>query len=199
MPWAPDYVTSAELKAYLRIGDEVDDSQIALAVTAASRAVDRHTNRQFGQVSPAEARLYTARYDCSRAKWVIQIDDLQDATGLTVTTSAGAIALFSKQPVNAAVTGKVWTRLVVDDAAVVKPKGTENEVTVTAKWGWATVPVPVKEATLLQASRLFKRRDAPFGVAGSPEAGSEMRLLARVDPDVSVTLRPYVRRRLAVG
>ena len=51
-----------------------------------------------------------------------------------------------------------------------------------------------QEATLLQASRLAARRDSPFGVAGSPDAGSEMRLLARVDPDVAVALEPYRRR-----
>lgn len=199
MAWAPDYITAEELKSYLRIGDTVDDAELAGKITAASRAVDRTTNRQFGQVETAEARLYTPRWDASRCRWVVQIDDLQDAAGLTVTTSAGTIDLFAKQPINAAVNGKPWTRLVIDPAAAVIPKGTENEVTVTAKFGWSAVPPTVKEATKLQASRLFKRRDAPFGVAGSPADGSEVRLLARVDPDVAVTLRPYVRQRLAVG
>lgn len=208
MVWAPDYVTAAELKSFLRIdvGDTVDDAQLAFAITAASRAVDRTTNRQFGQVTAAEARLYTPRFDCSRlgstwptGRWLVQIDDLMEAAGLTVTTAAGTVDLFVKEPINAAAESKPWTRLVIDPASATVPKGTDNEVTVTAKYGWSAVPVAVKQATLLQASRLFKRRDAPFGVAGSPEAGSEVRLLARVDPDVAVTLRPYVRQRLAVG
>jgi hypothetical protein len=206
MPWAPDYITTAELKSFLGINDAIDDAQLAIAITAASRAVDRVTNRQFGQATAAEARLYTPKFDTSRVaatwpvgKWVVQIDDLMDATGLTVATSKGAVDLFVKQPVNAAATGKPWTRLVIDPLAAVVPIGFENEVTVTAKFGWAAVPVPVKQATLLQASRFFKRRDAPFGVAGSPELGSELRLLARVDPDVAVTLRPYIRQRLTVG
>jgi len=55
-----------------------------------------------------------------------------------------------------------------------------------------------KVATVLQANRLLKRRHAPFGVAGSPELGSELRLLARVDPDVAVSLRGLGRMR-AVG
>lgn len=208
MVWAPDYVTAPELKAFLRIdtADTVDDAQLAFAITAASRAVDRTTNRQFGQVAAPEARLYTPRYDCSRlgstwptGRWLVQIDDLMDAAGLTVTTAAGTVTLFVKEPVNAVVTGKPWTRLVIDPASATVPKGTDNEVTVTGKFGWSAVPPTIKQATLLQASRLFKRRDAPFGVAGSPDAGSEVRLLARIDPDVAVTLRPYVRKRLAVG
>lgn len=201
MPWAPDYITTAELKRYLRIdvADTQDDLDLADAITAASRAVDFTTERQFGQVAAPEARLYTARYDCSRGLWVIKTDDLQDATGLTVTTTGGSINLFAKQPVNAAQRGRVWTRLVVDKANTTTIKGTENEVTVTARWGWTAVPVTIKQATKLQASRIFKRRDAPFGVAGSPDAGSEIRLLDRVDPDVAVTIRPYIRHRLAVG
>lgn len=54
-----------------------------------------------------------------------------------------------------------------------------------------TVPDSIKLACLLQASRFFIRREAPFGIAGSPEAGSELRLLAKVDPDVEVILGPY--------
>lgn len=52
-------------------------------------------------------------------------------------------------------------------------------------------PEPVKLAAMIQASRLSKRRDSPFGVAGSPEFGSELRLLSKLDPDVETLLRPY--------
>lgn len=50
------------------------------------------------------------------------------------------------------------------------------------------VPGPVELACLIQASRWFKRKDAPFGIAGSPELGSELRLLSKLDPDVEVLL-----------
>lgn len=49
-------------------------------------------------------------------------------------------------------------------------------------------PASVKLATMIQGSRWAKRRDSPFGIAGSPEMGNEMRLLARIDPDVAVLL-----------
>lgn len=193
MPWAPDYVTTTDLKSYLRITGAADDAQLQLAVTSASRAVDSTTYRQFGQVAAAEARTYTARWDGSICRWVIVVDDLMDATGLTVVIEAGPITLFSKNPANAAQRGRPWTRIVVSDDSTVKPKGEAGEVTVTGKWGWTAVPDTVKQATLLQASRFFKRRDAPFGIAGSPDTGSEMRLLAKVDPDVAVALKPYIR------
>lgn len=55
----------------------------------------------------------------------------------------------------------------------------------------STVPAGVNTATLIQAARFFKRRDSPYGVAGSPEMGSELRLQAKLDPDVYVMIKPY--------
>jgi hypothetical protein len=191
MTWAPDYVTSTELKAFLRISDAVDDAQIALAITAASRAVDRHTNRQFGKVTASEARTYTARWDRDRCKYVVFIDDLADETGLTVVDDNGtAITDYTLKPTNADVKGMPWTHLVINSGGNCR----EDGITATTDmWGWGSVPVAVEQATMLQAERFFKRRDAPFGVAGSPDVGSELRLLAKVDPDVAVALGPYLR------
>lgn len=187
MAWAPDYVTAADLKAYLRIGDTVDDAQLAFAISAASRAVDRCTNRQFGLVAAPEQRAYTARIDRARRKYVVTVDDFMTVTGLLVTVDTPPTT-YTLKPSNADAVGKPWTEIVLDGGSCV-----EDAVKVTARWGWTTVPVAVQQATLLQAARLFKRRDAAFGVAGSPELGSELRLLDKVDPDVAVVLGPYTR------
>lgn len=64
---------------------------------------------------------------------------------------------------------------------------------------FSPVPSMVKLATQLQASRWAKRRDAPFGIAGSPEMGSELRLLARLDPDVEILLGGWGDRPRAGG
>src|SRR5687768_13557694 len=84
MAWAPNYVMTPELADYLRISDADDDTQLALAITAASRAVDRHTNRQFGLVAAVEERFYTATWDRRRRRMVVEIDDLMTTTGLLV-------------------------------------------------------------------------------------------------------------------
>jgi hypothetical protein len=62
---------------------------------------------------------------------------------------------------------------------------------VTARWGWSAVPAAVKTATVLRAVNLFKRKDAPHGVAGFDGFGV-VRL--RQDPDVMVLLQPYARQ-----
>jgi hypothetical protein len=191
--WAPNYASEAELAAYLRIGDSDDDVELALANTSASRAIDRATNRQFGVVAAVEERLYTARYDSRRRRWVIEVDDFMTTTGLVVETADGTVDLVDAKPANAAALGRPWTLLVVDPEAAVLPTCAEDAVTATALWGWTAVPDTIKNAQLLQASRFFTRRNAPFGVAGSPESGSEMRLLAKVDPDVAVMIGTYRR------
>jgi hypothetical protein len=220
--WKPDYCTSAELKAYARIADDdtQDDVQVALAVTAASRAVDRATLRQFGAVASAEDRFYTAEWHpgrhqrghssfiftvdpvavltASHGHWAVDIDDVQDDTGLTVsydTDGGGTYPLvvtdYRLTEINAAAEGKPWTGLRFGPAADVF--GVEFGVKVHAVFGWTAVPDTIKQATLLQASRLLSRRDSPYGVAGSPEAGTEIRLLPKLDPDVALSVRPYYR------
>lgn len=192
MAWAPDYVSTAELKAFRRISDSVDDTQLALAIAASSRAVDLYCNRQFGLVDELEERFYTAEWDRRRCRWVITIDDLMIVTGLSVSTDAGVLDVDLK-PANAIAISRPYTRLAVAADSIYAPTGTEDEVAITARWGWDAVPNAVKQATLLQANRIASRRDSPYGVAGSPDLGNELRLLERLDPDVAVTLNPYRR------
>lgn len=201
MAWAPNYTNASELGTYVRIPDAVDDAQLAFAAAAASRAVDRACKRQFGLVATAEDRYYSARYDARRARWVVEIDDLMTTTGLVVTfdtdddgTYPAEVTEYQLKPVNAAAIGRPWTELVVHPTSTTIPTDLIDGVEVRAQFGWTEVPTAVVQATLLQASRLLARRDSPFGVAGSPEAGNEIRLLARLDPDVEVTLRDYIRR-----
>lgn len=195
MAWAPDYTLSPAMKAYLRIADTADDAQIATYIPTASRAVDDHCNRQFGKVDAPEQRAYTARYDYERARWVVDIDDLQTAVGLVVTVAGTAITKYTLAPVNAVAKGKAWTLLIIGADAEAQPTGEEYEVLPTATWGWTSFPPPVVHATWLQASRFNARRDSPYGIAGSPQNGSELRLLSKVDADVAVSLRGYRRPR----
>jgi hypothetical protein len=200
--WAPDYADTSELASLVRVEDTLDDAQLALALTTASRAIDHACGRQFGQLATVEARYFSARWDPPRCRWVVPIDDLMTTTGLLVAvdilddltySSSVDSAYVIEGPRNAAAKGRPWTELVIHRLSSVQPTWTENCVKVTARWGWSSVPTTIKQATLLQASRILARRDSPFGVAGSPEVGSEMRLLARLDVDVAVAVAPYRR------
>lgn len=200
MTWAPDYITVEDLKAAMRITDDDDNAALAIAISAASRAVDRATGRQFGKTAGVEARYYTARWSAVDCRWVVVIDDVQTAVGFIVATDPEDDASFGSmvtpvnmRPVNAAAKGRPWTAFSVHPSSPVQPTDRTDGVEVRATYGWTEVPDTVIAAVTLQAIRFANRRDSPYGIAGSPDTGSELRLLAKVDPDVAVMLVPVTR------
>lgn len=185
MTWEPDYVTSAELKAELNVSDTIDDAQMARWATSASRAVDNYCHRQFGRVATTEARTYPSTYDRHIGCWVAEIDDLCDVDDLIVMAGTTEVTDYTLYPLNAIAKGYVYTQIRLS---------ARGELQIDGAWGWLAVPVSVKQATMLQATRLAARRDSPYGVAGSPTEGSELRLLAKVDPDVETVIGLKYRR-----
>lgn len=195
MAWAPDYATVGELRSYRRLGDAGDDVELALAVTSASRAIDEATDRQFGKTDSVETRTYDAGWSDTLGLYVVEIDDVHTVTGLVVTVSGAAVTSgnYRLLPRDADKRGRPWERLALRTVTP-DPLGCGlGEVQVAATFGWTAVPTTIKNACLLQASRLFADRNAPFGVAGSPDMGNELRLLAKVHPDVEVMLTPFMR------
>lgn len=211
MAWAPDYTDAAAIKTIIGVEGSGDDGVIAVAITAASRAIDQACNRQFGKLSSAAARYYrvapastgygSLASDPFDGRPSIEIADLMDSSGLIVKfdqtgtgTFGETVTAFDLWPWNAAADGKPWTHMVLRDS-VTSPSG-RRRVEITAKWGWNAIPAVVVQACTQQVLRLYKRKDAPFGVAGSPDMGSEMRLLAKLDPDAArmleVVRRPWV-------
>lgn len=200
MTWKPDYETLANVKAYLRVTDTVDDVELALWITAASRAIDRRTKRQFGNAGSTVTRTYRrpAYYDPDLGLYCVEIDDVYDATGLTVGgvayASSGAVLL----PDNALLDGVPYERLGFTSQPLCPTAGSPASLAVASpNLGWASVPKQVPAALRLQVNRWAFRRDAPAGVAGSPDQGSEVRLLAKLDPDLATSLIGLSRRQRA--
>lgn len=200
MAWAPDYITLEQIKVMLKIDavDTADDDDLETFITAASRAIDRHAGRQFGSVAAAVARTYPAEWRPDRGRWVVVIDDLQTVTDLAIVNDDDdAVTGYRLMPRNAAADGLPWTRVELSSSSTVLPVSPDYELTVTARWGWTAVPAEVVAACKLQTSRFFARRESPYGVAGSPDLGSEVRLLAKLDADVAVQLANVVRPKRA--
>lgn len=193
------YASLAELKAALRITDVADDVLLQLALDSASELVDKHCGRTFVVNVVATTRKFEPVGNR------VEIDDVYTTTDLVVSAAGtvipaevvGVSSGYQLGPRWAAQSGEPWTSLTYSGTwgtGTLWGSWWSPEVTVAARWGYGTaVPVLVKQATLLQASRLFSRRQSPYGVAGSPELGSELRLLARVDPDVAVMLSALVK------
>lgn len=210
MPWAPSYATTDELREFVRIDDAADDTVMETALAGASRAIDYACDprpgrtRQFGKVDQVEDRYYTVRrrgYGVPvRGHWVADVDDMASVVGLVVAADTSGtdnyvpITGTVMLPRNAAADGQPFGTILFSGSSLPQPPQVAEAIKVTAWWGWPAVPEAIHGACLLQASRLLSRRDAPFGVAGSPEQGTEVRLLARLDPDVEILVKPYVRK-----
>lgn len=192
---ASGYVSPAELRSALRITDANDDGELLAAIAATTAAIDHYTDRRFTPPTSASARYYTARLDAERGRWVVDLDDLMTTTSLALKADEDGDGVFETtkvldtdyrlEPWNAAAFGKPWT-LAVCESGVTLPSATRG-IEVTARWGWSSIPKAVKEAAIIQAVRFFKRKDAPFGVLGSPD-GFVARLTPQLDPDVKLVL-----------
>lgn len=79
-----------------------------------------------------------------------------------------------------------------------KPNGLRHGVAVTAKWGWTNVPSAIKYATLVQAARLYDRRENVAGALRTKQI-DDIRMdwsaaaNQDLDPDVAASVAPYRR------
>ena len=188
------YCTLSDLKTSLAIEDIQDDTALEAAILTASRMVDDYTGRFFyrdGTTAAPVVRFYTAQdwYTCNVDDFVslsqIATDDNFDQLYTTIWESDD----YMVEPVNNPRRGWPLSRLLAIDSYIF-PYNLPQSVKVTAVWGWPSIPAEIAMATKIQASRLFIRRQSPFGIAGTPELGT-VRLSSRLDPDVEALIRPF--------
>lgn len=187
------YATLAEVKAALRITDTIDDSLLEMAVESASRLVDAYCARSFYNAGTA------SRYFVADTDWLTNIDDAVTITEIATDASAdGTYDVvwqaddYQLEPLNGRVDGLPVPynaiRAIGDYTYPIW--GGEALVKVTATWGWSAVPTAIKQATIIQSSRIFKRLDSPLGVLSSPDLGF-IRVGSRLDPDVAQLVDSY--------
>ena len=186
------YATLSEVKASLRIQDAIDDSLLETAIESASRLIDGFTARSFSNAGTA-VRNFAATDALN-----LIIDDAITVTKVESTDEIGdsytewKVTDYQLEPLNGRADGLYspfngiraindYTWPVVDYQALVR---------ITGTWGWASVPTAVKQACIIQSSRLFKRLDSPLGVAGFGDMGA-IRVGRYLDPDVEQLLMPY--------
>lgn len=207
------YADLAAFKAYLRIDDSVDDVELQRALDAATSEITHLCSRDFTPPDPMDPltdRYFQPYYDTRNGAWVLPVDDIGDLTGLTMSTWDETDlnwtvtvdpATLAWRPIGTPGVGTVSTSAILPAGAYTGPRGftgwasndNASYVKVMARFGWATIPEAIVEATLIQASRVFKRRDAPFGLVGAPDGSDNTRLLNKVDADVEVLIRGYVK------
>ena len=198
------YCALSELKTYLGLSFSGQDDNIENAIEGASREIDQYTGRIFYQTS-SQDNYYTPNNFFIQA-----VDDISTATGLVVkldTTDDGThnktltkdtdFALLPVNVTNALDQNQPYTHIKILDNRSSERFDPDifNNIKVTAQFGFSSVPDAIKQATFLQATRLFKRKDSPFSVYGNPETGTA-ELFNKFDPDALKLIKGYSKRKL---
>lgn len=205
------YVSVSSFKDYLVGQPKLNgnltgqDGNLEEAVQTASREIENYCARQFNRADSASPR----EYEPDGCDFAI-VDDFHTTTGLAIKLDTAldgtfATALTSTQyelsPANGIVDGmEGWPfykiRLLNGLRFPVSYSGRTRVLQVTAQWGWASVPAPVKAACKIMASETWKLKDAPFGVIGLDEFGV---VRVRQNKMAVSKLAPYSKTRLLIG
>lgn len=184
--------------------------EIIQAINATSRAIDKWCSdyvpqwRRFWKDTTATTKIFDTDdptlvwtedfYD--RDNLILKTDD--DDDGVFETTWSASD--YELRPVNADVAPVGETpepyafwRIVAVGSKTFPVYLRRSGVQVTTPWGWSGIPDQVRAAARIKAVSLFKRKDAPFGIAGVNEFGPVR--ITRQDPEVEDKLHGFKKSR----
>jgi len=156
--------------------------------------IDDYTGRFFYKDGTALSPV--TRYFTPKDWWTCTIDDIITFTEVATDdnfdqlyTTVWSTSDYMVEPINNPRRGWPYTRILAIGAYIL-PAQLPQTLRIRGIWGWSSVPYEIQMACKLQASRLFIRKQSPFGVAGSVDTGT-VRLSSRLDPDVEALVRPF--------
>ena len=170
-------------------------------ITAVSRKIDEHCRRFFYQQTN-QVRYFSAEFpDTIMVDDLLQVSQLAcDIAGNRTYTQIWDSSDYDLEPYNASLESqpRPYTQItrtpygkyafpVAFRGGGLYKTGIRKAIKITGDWGWPSVPAVVSEACFLQCERLFKRKDAPFGVAGAGGLG-QLLVIPKLDPDVEFML-----------
>lgn len=202
------YISVTEFKSYL-VGPananlSGQDDQFEDAISTASREIESYCARQFNKAESATAREFEpdSSYWCyvddfwTTTDLVVKLDSSGDGS-FSTTLSASQYELSPANGVVDGMTGWPYSKIrLLGGTFPCSYGGRSRTLQVTAKWGWAMVPAPVRAATKIMAAETWKLKDAPFGVLGLDEFGV---VRVRQNKMAVSKLAPYSKNRLMIG
>lgn len=203
------YVDKEDLKAYIGLSGSGQDNNIDNAINAACRQIDAICDRYFYQDETVNAKYYSPTND-----FFLFTDDISTTTGLVVqldTTDNGTYDTtltletdFTLKPYNPKTyqIGNTTYNWPYTEIEILATRSSERfdrliqkNVKIQAKFGFPKIPEAISQATLIQATRLWKRKDTPFNVYGNEQTGT-IELFNKMDPDAKELIKGYIKRKL---
>ena len=193
------YAEVAELKSAAGIPDTTDDRRIGAVLDAISRALDDYCGWRFYTTADDETRYYPG------SEWgdtwfcpdpIISLTTFStDADGDRTYEDDWETTDYDLLPYNAALDKKPYTHLeTTQNGDYSFPSGNKS-IKAVGKFGWPEVPDQIREATILCGEKLFKRKDAVFGVMGVTELGIVQQII-KEDPELNMLLNSGGVRRV---
>ena len=169
------YLSVAELKTYVRTELTLEDDVVTAAINAAEVWLDSMCARRFIVATTSTARVYKP------SKGEIQIID--DCTTIASVVDNGVTLTsgieYQAEPLNAlseageAVPYYALRRLGYQYNKWLNWFGVPNAatLTVTAAWGWPSIPPMIKEACKIVAKDYLLQREVAHGLVGITDVG----------------------------
>ncbi len=197
-----DYCTAAELKNRIwppgTTQDTTDDTVLGMVITAVSKMIDNYCGRRFYTTTSDETRYFTTddpEYLFPNVD-IISITTLKtDEDGDRTYENTWATTDYDLCPANASLDSQPYTWIRLTPEGEYSFPKLPRSVQIVGKFGYCATdsePAAVTEACLIQANRIFRRKEAPFGMVSNP-VGGEVRLLNKLDPDIEMLLAGYRR------
>lgn len=191
------YATLLQIKSAIGISDGIDDPMLEMAIESASRQIDSYTERYFYNAGTA-TKIFAPldEWVCPTEDFITltQVQTSEDGESWDTTWTTDD---WQAEPLNGRAGGLVtsYTQIRAVENYLFPYRQGEATVRLTGTWGWSATPIAITQATVILASRIFKRLDSPLGII-SGELGS-MRVGFRLDPDVQHLIEPYRKIRMA--
>ena len=198
------YASLSEVKAAARIADTIDDALLEISIEASSREIDGICERVF-YPSGTAVRTYIPQ-----DLYLLETDDIVSVTTIkSDSTGEGGFDLtwddadYQLEPLNGLAGGIVtpFTRVRAVGAKlwpIYEPRDINSgqaSVQITGVFGFSTIPIAIKQATIIMSLRQFKRYDSPLGAAGFGDLG--VMRVSRYDPDIEALISPWKKVRMA--
>jgi len=196
------YITATDLKNYMKINGNSDDTQLALFADRAQHVVDSYTHRVFEWAGAGTVKKFTPTsyldggdlYDMYTLSLGLneffELTSITNGDGVAISTSDVVLLPQNITPKYAirikSSANTTWTYTTT----------IEESVSITAKWSYsATAPADIVQAALRIGAYLYRQRDGtPDSDRPIVSADGVVLSAPRIPSDVLELLRPYRRR-----
>ena len=196
------YITASDLKNYMKINGNSDDTQLGLFADRAQHVIEEYTHRVFEWAGAGTVKKFTplSYLDGGDLLDVMTLSmGLSEFYELTSITNGNGTAISTSDVV--LLPGNITPKYAIrikSSANVTWTYSTtiEESVSVTAKWAYsATAPADIVQAALRIGAYLYRQRDGtPDSDRPIVSADGVVLSAPKIPSDVKELLRPYVRR-----